>query len=75
MNSELRNVYREYLTLMDVALKEYEDNRKSITNRDWHALSLSCSKLAILAHKIAIVDEKLEKLKKEYCEDLFENND
>ena len=72
MTEEMRNVYVEYLSLMDLALKEYENNRKMIMNKDWNGLSLSCSKLAILAHKIATVDEKLQKLKDDYMKSMME---
>lgn len=74
MTEEMRNTYMEYLTLMDLALKEYEENRNSIVNKDWDKLSLSCSKLAILSHKISMVDKKLQKLKEDYKKEIFEND-
>lgn len=72
MIEEMRNTYMEYLTLMDLALKEYEENRSSIVNKDWDKLSLSCSKLAILAHKISTVDKRLQKLKEDYEKEMFD---
>lgn len=73
MTEEMRNTYMEYLTLMDLALKEYEENRNAILSKDWDRLSISCSKMAILAHKISTVDKKLSKLKEDYMNEISEN--
>lgn len=72
MTEEMRNTYMEYFTLMDLALKEYDENRSSIVNKDWDKLSLSCTKLAILAHKISMVDKRLQKLKEDYEKEMFD---